>query len=141
MRFFILCLFLFLEANKGFATEQDFITWVKRGISDEMPVEENMPYQGTIQENEMLKRILSVPENLKPYLYPMLFESFSSFSKKILTHPEIALFQNEVPELSSEFLRDPSKKTLEFLPPIYYPLFAPKSVRKQIFMFLNKDEG
>ena len=141
MRFFVLCLFLFLGVQEGFATEQDFIAWVKKGISGDVPLEADMPYQGTIQEDKMLERILTVPETLRPYLYPMLFESFTSFSKKILTHPKISPFQNEVPELSSEFLQDPSKKTLEFLPPIYYPLFAPKSVRKQIFMFLNKDEG
>ena len=141
MRFLILfSLLLGLEMG-AFAAEQDFISWIRWGMTEQVPLEKNMPYQGIFQDEAMLERILSVPETLRPYLYPMLFENFSPFSKKILTHPEIEPFKGKIPELSGDLLQNRPKKILEFLPSIYYPLFAPESVREQVFMFLNKDEG
>lgn len=130
--FVFLCLFVFPIYAQDMPS---FIKWVKMVDEQGVHLQGGKPLQ---QDERYIQRILSVPEQLRIYLYPSLFSYPVMFSDKVLSHPEILKYKGKYPnEWQSVPGYTHDVKTLEFLHPVYYPILAPEEYKSEIFLLLK----
>ena len=135
MRKFFL-VFLLLFVFPVFSQDMpSFIKWVKTVDEQGVHLGEN---KASEQDERYIQKILSVPEQLRIYLYPSLFSYPVMFSEKVLSHPEIMKYKGKYPnEWQSMPGYTHDVKTLEFLHPVYYPILAPEEYKSEIILLLK----
>ena len=82
-----------------------------------------------IQDN-LLKALLQVPFVKRVYIYPALFESHN-ISKKIVTHPQIAIWKGKKPTKIAPQMQKFANEYLDDMPAKFYPLLDPDIWPKQ----------
>lgn len=75
-------------------------------------------------QNILLEALLKVPFDKRVYVYPALFES-QYIAKKIVTHPQIAIWKGKKPTQIAPQMQEYAKENLEFMPAKLYPLLDP----------------
>lgn len=85
---------------------------------------ERMSANPSGEEDLILNMLLATPYEKRQYVFPQLHEN-RALSKKILTHPEIAVWKGKMPTDLPPQLKDYAAKYLPYLPPVYYLYLDP----------------
>lgn len=85
---------------------------------------ERMSTNPSGEEDLILNMLLATPYEKRQYVFPQLHEN-RALSKKILTHPEIAVWKGKMPTDLPPQLKSYAVKYLPYLPPIYYLYLDP----------------
>lgn len=85
---------------------------------------ERMSTNPSGEEDLLLNMLLATPYEKRQYVFPQLHEN-RALSKKILTHPEIAVWKGKMPTNLPPQLKDYAAQYLPYLPPIYYLYLDP----------------
>lgn len=75
-------------------------------------------------QDNLLETLLKVPFEKRVYIYPALFEAHN-VSKKIVTHPQIAIWKGKKPTKIAPQMQEYAKENLEYMPAKFYPLLDP----------------
>ena len=85
---------------------------------------ERMSKNPSGEEDIILNMLLATPYEKRQYIFPQLHEN-RALSKKILTHPEIAVWKGKLPTDIPPQLKNFAAQYLPYLPPIYYLYLDP----------------
>ena len=75
-------------------------------------------------QDQLLEQILKIPFEKRPYIYPALFEE-ETMPKKILTHPQIAIWKGKKPTKIAPQMQEYANKHLDTMAAKFYPIFDP----------------
>ncbi len=81
-------------------------------------------------QNNLLHALLQVPFDKRVYVYPALFES-KHIAKKIVTHPQIAVWKGKKPTRIAPQMQEFAKKHLDYMPAMFYPFLDPDGWPKE----------
>ncbi|MBO7257570.1 MAG: hypothetical protein J6V11_01360 [Alphaproteobacteria bacterium] len=84
----------------------------------------NMAAQQTHNDDVLLNVLLATPAHKRQYVFPALHDN-KGLPKKILSHPEIAVFKGKKPTDLPPRLADFSREYLAYLPTAYYLYLDP----------------
>lgn len=76
------------------------------------------------EEDLILNMLLATPYKKRQYVFPQLHEN-RALSKKILSHPEIAVWKGKMPTDIPPQLKNYAAQYLPYLPPVYYLYLDP----------------
>lgn len=84
----------------------------------------NMAKNPASEDDLLLNMLLATPLNKRQYVFPQLHENIG-MPKKILTHPEIAVWKGKMPTDIPPRLRNYAAQYLAYLPASYYVILDP----------------
>lgn len=84
----------------------------------------NMSSMKSTNDDLLLNMLLAVPFDKRQYVFPALHEN-AGIPKKILSHPEIAIFKGKQPTTIPEPLTNFARDYLAYLPASYYVFLDP----------------
>jgi len=75
-------------------------------------------------QDQLLEQILKIPFEKRAYIYPALFEE-ETMPKKVLTHPQIAIWKGKKPTRIAPQMQEYANKHLNTMPAKFYPILDP----------------
>ena len=75
-------------------------------------------------QDKMLEQLLKIPFEKRPYIFPALFEE-DLIPKKILTHPQIAIWKGKKPTWIAPQMKEYADKYLDTMSAKFYPVLDP----------------
>ena len=75
-------------------------------------------------QDQLLEQILKIPFEKRAYIYPALFEE-ETVPKKVLTHPQIAIWKGKKPTRIAPQMQEYADKYLDTMPAQFYPVLDP----------------
>ncbi|MBP5344069.1 MAG: hypothetical protein J6Y85_03245 [Alphaproteobacteria bacterium] len=75
-------------------------------------------------QDRLLEQILKIPFEKRAYIYPALFEE-ETMPKKVLTHPQIAIWKGKKPTRIAPQMQEYASKHLDTMAAKFYPVLDP----------------
>ena len=75
-------------------------------------------------QDKLLEQILKIPFEKRAYIYPALFEE-ETMPKKVLTHPQIAIWKGKKPTKIAPQMQEYANKHLDTMAAKFYPVLDP----------------